>query len=172
MARLTEIFDPSKITDERAAIPAGNYAAQVIESSLEITKSGTGSYIKLIWQLLGGEHSGRTIIQQITYENPNMQAVEIGQRMLKRLCDALGTGPVRDTQDLHMKPCTIVVKVRPARTDPASGKDYAEGNEISGFKAIDGVRPVAGLTTPVSEAQAAPAAPRIVTSGGNRPWAK
>jgi hypothetical protein len=70
-----------------------------------------------------------------------------------------------------LKPCTIVVKVKPERTDPVTGKQYPEGNEISGFKAIDGFRQ-AGTPAPALPVSATPLPPPRVVANTTRPWAK
>jgi hypothetical protein len=41
------------------AIPAGKYLAVITESELKPTKSGSGSYLQLTFQILEGEYKGR-----------------------------------------------------------------------------------------------------------------
>lgn len=142
-------------------IPPGDYIAQVVESDVKDTKASDGQYMKLTWQILDGEHEGRKVFDNITLRNPNQQAQEIGARDRAALYQALGLGTqVQNTEELHGIPCTIKVKVRPAKGD------YAASNEVKGYVAIEqqGRAPVAGNTAPrqqqapVQQRSTAPAA--------------
>ncbi len=46
-------------TSNLEAIPAGKYLAVITESELKPTKSGSGSYLQLTFQVLEGEYKGR-----------------------------------------------------------------------------------------------------------------
>jgi hypothetical protein len=139
------------------ALPAGVYAAQVIESELKPTKNGTGHYLQLTWKVLDGQHTGRLIFDRLNIANANETAQKIGQQQLSALCHAVGVLQVADRQQLHNKPCLIKVTVR---QDP----QYGDSNEVKGYEPAGGA--AAASTMPAfAKPAAAPAA-------GSPPWAK
>lgn len=172
MANLGTTFDPSAVSDDYELIPEGNYLAQIIDSDVATTKAGTGTYAKLVWKIDGGPANGRQLIDQITLSNPNAQAVDIGQRQLKRLLNALGLGPIQDTTQLHWRPAMIKVGVKPAEGQ------YRSSNTVRGYEPVQGV---AATSTAASPAAAAPGraplpggaqgqASQPGPAAGARPW--
>ncbi len=51
----------------------------------------------------------------LKHTNPKVQA--IGQKQLKRLCEAVGVDKFKDTHELHGKPFLMTVKLEPAKGD-------------------------------------------------------
>lgn len=149
-------FDATKVQPQEAftVIPAGSYIAQIEESEIKATKSGTGSMLKLKWKILDGQYKNRVIFGNLNIVNANPEAEKIGQRQLSALCHATGVMQLADTVQLHNRPCKIKVKVRVDE----SGK-YDDQNEVSAFEAI-----AAGAM--------APAAPPTAPSAPTAPWAK
>src|SRR5262245_59853859 len=43
---------------------------------------GNGTYLLAVCEILSNEHKGRRVYQNVTLQNVNQQAVEIGQRLL------------------------------------------------------------------------------------------
>lgn len=123
--------DPSQSFDP---IPAGEYQAQLVESSMESLKSGQGEYLKLQFEVMAGPFAGRRLFTNLCLRHPNTQTVEIAQRQLSALCHAAGVFQLQDSQQLHGRP--VVVKVR-VKDDP----QYGPKNEISTFKAPAGGQP-------------------------------
>ena len=149
-------FDATKVQPQEAftVIPAGSYIAQIEESEIKATKSGTGSMLKLKWKILDGQYKNRVIFGNLNIVNANPEAEKIGQRQLSALCHATGVMQLADTVQLHNRPCKIKVKVR----FDESGK-YDDQNEVSAFEAV-----AAGAM--------APAAPPTAPSAPTAPWAK
>jgi len=147
-------FDASKVAPQEGftVIPAGTYIAQIEESEIKATKSGTGQMLKLRWKILDGQHKNRVVFGNLNIVNQNPEAERIGQSQLSALCHAVGVLQLKDTSQLHNRPCKIKVKVRVDE----SGK-YGDQNEVSGFEAAPGVA--------AAPTAAAPAA-------GSAPWAK
>jgi len=56
-------------------IPAGKYPAVIIESEMKTTKSGTGRYLELTFEVIDGEYHGRKVWARLNLENPNSTAV-------------------------------------------------------------------------------------------------
>lgn len=119
-------------------IPAGDYRAQITASSMEPTKNGNGRYLKLELEILDGPQAGRKLFDRLNLENPNSQAVEIAQRTLSAICHAIGVLTVSDSEQLHMRPMLVKVKVKPRNDNPGE-----MSNEIGGYKPCG---PVGGQT--------------------------
>lgn len=149
MAALSQ-FNPDSVVDDRQMIEAGNYVAQIIETSLAQTKSG-GTMLKLTWEIIDGKMAKRRVWENLNIVNASADAQAIAERSLKRICAAVGhAGVLNDSEQLHFKPCEITVAIQPAKGE------YGEQNIVKGYKPVGGVQP----TT-----QAVGAA-----SGGARPW--
>ena len=88
MALLGNTFDPSTAEDmSYEPIPAGFYIAKIIESDLKITSSGTGQYIKNVWEILEGDdaqYNGRKIYQNLNIINDNETAVKIAKSLFPK----------------------------------------------------------------------------------------
>ena len=64
-----------------------------------------------------GKWEGMRVSDGFNLCHPNPQAQSIGQKQLKRLCDAVGVPKFRDTSELHGKPFMLTVKLEPAKGD-------------------------------------------------------
>jgi hypothetical protein len=112
---LPEIFDPSthEGTADLVPIPASWQLAQIVENSIEHAKNGNGTYLLAVFEILSSEHKGRRVYQNVTLQNVNQQAVEIGQRLLKDIYDSVGvTGPTRDIQVMLFKPVMARIGIK------------------------------------------------------------
>lgn len=125
-------------------IPAGWYTAQVTESEMKPTKAGDGSYLSITLQILGGDFNNRKVFDRFNINNKNPVAVDIAYKQLSALCHAVGILQVQDSQQLHGKPVQIKVSLKPASQDPQTGAQYDAGNEVKGYKAVEGGMPIAG----------------------------
>jgi hypothetical protein len=127
MARFDTSFDATSIEPTTAyeLLPAGTYRAQIVESEMRVTKNGMGQFLWLMIDILEGEQQGRKIFDQLNLVNPNPTTVEIAQRTLSAICHATGRMHVSDSEELHLIPMTIQVKIRP----PKNG--YGESNAIA-----------------------------------------
>ena len=103
-------------TTEFEAIPAGKYEAIIVDSELKPTKSGTGHYLQLSFQIQEGDCKGRIIWTRLNLDNPNATAVKIARSELSAICHAVGVMEPKDSVDLHNLPMVIDVKCR-KRTD-------------------------------------------------------
>ncbi len=163
MARFDTSFDATSVepTTAHELLPAGKYRAQIVESEMRVTKNGMGQFLWLMLDILEGEHKGRKIFDQLNLVNPNPTTVEIAQRTLSAICHATGKMHVSDSEELHLIPMMIQVKIRP----PKNG--YGESNAIA-YLPPD--RAAAARTAkPASAAPATPAAPPKMASA---PWNK
>jgi len=112
-------------------LPEGWYDVKITDADVKTTKSGTGKYIKLAYQIIGADYSGRLVFDMITIINDNEKAVEIGKRNLGSLMGAIGVNEVSDTDQLIGHDLQIKVKIKPAEGE------YPEGNNVTSYKALE-----------------------------------
>lgn len=127
-------FDATQVEPDKGfgdPLPTGWYNVAIDESEMKPTTEGTGSYLKLRFDVLDGQYKGRKIWEQLNLRNPNAQTVEIAQKQLSAICHAVGVLKPAKSEELHNKP----LKVRVGQK-PASG-GYDAGNKITAYKNIN-----------------------------------
>lgn len=136
--------------DSYAALPSGNYIAQVERSEVKTTKDGTGSYLSLGFKVIDGEYAGRVLFGNITLTNKNSQAQEIGRKQLIKLSTACGLGHLQDSEQLHGIP--VMIKVSDSRV-----YEGEKQNDIKDYKAVQAtVSSQPAFTPPPSQASSKP----------------
>lgn len=133
-------------------LPAGDYIAQVTESSLKPTKANTGMILNLTWTVLDGAYINRKIFDRINIQNQNPEAEKIGQSQLSAICHAVGVLNLADSNQLHGRPAKLKVRVR-------KDEQYGDSNEVKGYSVVAG-------------GAAAPAGAPAPAAGVAPPWAK
>ncbi len=136
MAQLGVAFNPRDYDPDTRPEPfvSGRYRFMVMTTDVVRTKSGDGSYLKIEHEVQGGPNQGRKFFNQITLENPNVTAVEIGQRQLSALCHSVGyLQALVDSDVLHGKSCEADISIEPAGKDPKSGKEFAAKNVVKRY---------------------------------------
>ncbi|MCD6404324.1 MAG: DUF669 domain-containing protein [Planctomycetes bacterium] len=109
------------------AIPAGKYLAIITESGMKPTKSGNGSYLELVFQVIEGEYKGRLLWARLNLDNPNSLTVQIARSELSAICRAVGVMQPKDSVELHNLPLLVTVKCK-------KRQDTGEiTNEIKGY---------------------------------------
>ena len=134
-------------------IPAGWYTASITDAGVQDTKSGTGQYIKVRFDVTGPQHEGRVVFTNLNIRNQNSTAERIGQEQLGELMRATGIATLSDTDQLVGGQCKIKVTIR-------KSEEYGDSNEIKAFKAMEGGAP------PV------PAKPAAEPAAASPPWLK
>lgn len=132
-------------TTEFEAIPAGKYLAMITESEMKPTKSGSGSYLQLTFQILEGDYKGRFVWARLNLNNANSTAVQIARSELSAICRAVGVMTPSDSVELHNLPLAITVKCK-KRDDTGD-----VSNEIKGYakrEAANGQPQQAATSTP------------------------
>ena len=126
MASLGHTFDASTVdpTTPVEVLPPGSYRVQIVSSEMRVTKDGLGQYLFLELDVLEGPHAGRKLYDRLNLVNANPDAVEIAQRTLSALCRAAGKMQVSNSEQLHLIPIRVDVKVRPPKGQ------YGESNTI------------------------------------------
>jgi hypothetical protein len=153
-------FDASTVQpqDSFSPIPAGDYIAQVTDSSIKPTKSGTGMILNLTWTILDGQYANRKVFDRINIQNQNPEAEKIGQRQLSSVCHAANVMKLQDSNQLHGRPCKITVKIR-------KDEQYGDSNEVKGYAA-------AGASQSAAPMMAAAANAPQQTASAAPPWAR
>ncbi len=151
----TKNFDP---------LPPGWYGASITEAELKTTKDGSGQYIKVRYTITGPTHEGRVVFGNLNTRNASLKAEEIGRAQLGDVMRAIGVPSVSDTDQLIGGVLQIKIVIR-----PADGQ-YAEQNEIKGYKANDGSALVFG--TGSKSAPAALIKGEMKSVKAAPPWAK
>ena len=114
-------------TTEFEPVPPGRYLAMITESEMKPTKSGSGSYLQLTFQVLEGEYKGRFLWARLNLNNANGTAVQIARSELSAICRAVGVMTPRDSQELHNLPLQISVRLK-KRADTGEMT-----NEVKGY---------------------------------------
>lgn len=105
-------------------IPPGKYLAQIVASEMRATKDGMGQYLWLELDILDGPQTGRRLFDRLNLVNNNPTTVEIAQRTLSAICHACARMQVKDSEDLHLIPMLLDVRVKPPKGE------YGESNVI------------------------------------------
>lgn len=130
------------------AIPAGKYTAIITDSDLKSTKSGTGKYLWLEFEVQGGEYHGRKLWNRLNIENPNPNAVRMARSDLSAICRAVNVLTPRDSVELHNLPLMVTVRCR-------KNDDGEMTNEIKSYEP----RETVALATPPPQYNSVPTPP-------------
>ena len=93
-------------------IPAGKYLAVITASEMKPTKTGSGTFLELTFQVIEGQYKNRMLWSRLNLDNPNAQAVQIAQAELSAICRAVGVITPKDSIELHNLPLLVTVKVK------------------------------------------------------------
>lgn len=159
MAQLGQVFDAQSVEPNapRDILPPGKYNAQVVRSEMKETSTG-GQMLVLEMEILDGEFANRHVWDRLNLVNNNPKAVEIAQQTLSAICRATGQLQVSDSEQLHMKPLSITVAVRPAQGQ------YGPQNDVKGYA------PLQGTPGRVNGASTTPAAVAAKPAASTPPW--
>ena len=159
MANIANQYDPNaEASPDFAALPAGEYVAEIIESAIEDVsrRNDYGRCLKLTWKLQGSEYDGRLVWQRISMWAINItnndKVVSIAQSQFASIRLATGKNVVNNTEEIHHIPCLIRISVK-------KSDQYGDQNEVKAVKPNGA--PVATSSPPPAETQ---------NGQQNRPW--
>jgi hypothetical protein len=164
MAFLPNAYNPNEheAAQDFTPLPSGEYPVMVTDSDVKPTKAGNGHYLELTLQVIDGPMKGRLAWSRLNIDNPSAKAVEIANRELKSICEAIGhTDQVTDSAVLHNRP--MIARIEYVKADGV--KTQKDGNEVKAYKKIEGFVPGPAANT----APAAPSAP--ASTAGAPAWA-
>ncbi|WP_051228763.1 DUF669 domain-containing protein [Pleomorphomonas oryzae] len=116
-------------------LPKGDYQAEVVESVIVPTASGSGEILKLTFEVIAGDFRRRRVVEWLNIVNDHATAQRIAQDRLARLCVAAGLAGIADSEELHGIAVVIRVDIRPG----SSG--YGDQNIIKDYRALAAVKP-------------------------------
>jgi hypothetical protein len=149
--------------DDFQPLPAGIYKAQIVTDDIKSTKNGSGKYLEIQWEVIEGDQSGRKVFDRLHMWNQNSTAVSIAGQTLRKIWEAVnaskvaqGKQPIHafdNTEHLYFTPVLIDVRIKKGTGE------YADSNEIKGYKPVASGAPAAPPAPP------RPAQPSPVPSG-------
>lgn len=118
-----------------ALLERGEYPLVIIDAEEQITKSGTGKYLKVEFEVAQGHpNSGKKVWSNLTISNPSEKAVEIGIQQLTRLCAAVGMqGGFAHESELRGKSFVGEIGIEKSK-NPA----YDDQNKVYAYKPANG----------------------------------
>ncbi len=156
MANLDFNANDVEPSNEFEPIHAGKYLAVITDSEMKPTKSGTGNYLQLAFQIIEGEYENRMLWVRLNLDNPNATAVQIARSELSAICRAVDVLTPGDSTDLHDLPVVIHVRVK-RRNDTGELQ-----NEIKGYSSKDNSKPESPKLSNAANAS--------TTSDSKPPW--
>lgn len=125
---------------DRSPFPAGKHPFTIVKSEIRQTKAKTGHYLMLQCKCFEGPAVGKVYFINLNVDNPNPIAVEIAEKELNSICDALGLVGVEDSAELHELPFVLDM------VEDTSNSDYP-GNKILAFLPYGGAGAPATTTS-------------------------
>ena len=124
--------------DNFEPIPAGIYQAQIKSCEQKATNDGTGIRLNFGFSILAPTNAGRMVFAGLNIKNKSEKAQEISLGQLRQIMEAVNLSTVTDTDQFIGKSLQIKVKAKAATKDVNGVELYPAGNDVSGFKAIEG----------------------------------
>lgn len=132
MGNLSDIIDDLNVeptTRDYDPLPDGYYLAEVTESKVEPTASGTGKVLKLTHRILEGEYKGRLLWTNLNVKNQSVKAQAIALGDLSALAKACGqVGIPEESFSLHEIPHCIKVEL-----EKSKNPKYADKSAIQSY---------------------------------------
>lgn len=110
-------------------IPEGWYTAVISKAEVKDTKSGSGKYINIQFDITGPSYHGRVVFCRINFMNASNAAQRIGQAQLKKLMLSLGLTSIDDTDQFING---VEIKIKVALIPEQNG--YSASNDVKDFK--------------------------------------
>ena len=112
-------FDVSDVTPDTGAtggsydlIPEGEYVLKALDAEEKATSKGDGSYIKVKFEVVKGEHAGRLLWQNFNINNPSEKAQRIGRQQLVAWATACGKPEADNTDKLLDKKFNAIIGIQ------------------------------------------------------------
>ena len=94
-------FDTEGVdTSSFKALPVGNYVGRILETDLQVAKTGSGEFVYVKLEINGPSHAGRIAFDRMLTSHPNPEAEKIGRGRLATLVQAIGKTKIADTDEL------------------------------------------------------------------------
>jgi hypothetical protein len=133
-------------------LPAGQYLAMAVASGWEATKNERGEFIKFTFEIIDGEHRGRSLFARLNLKNENAQAVRMARSELSSICRAVGVLRPKNSEELHNKPVVLSVEIEERKDKPGRFS-----NQIKGYASPSAQAAPAPTQAPMQTQQPMPA---------------
>lgn len=133
MAELNYTADFNDIdeVDFFEALPVGDYTVMIEDSDVCMTKSGTGRYVKFVYQIIDGEYKGRKLFEILNIENQNQQTAARARTSLNSICFYCDKQGAEDTSELHGEVLVVQVGIK-------KNEQYGDQNVIKKHMPYEG----------------------------------
>jgi len=119
--------------------PKGNYKLQAVEAEEKETAKRNGTYIKVKFEVVSGEHTGRLLWENFNVSNPSEVAQRIGRQQLVAWATACNKPDATDTD-------VLIGKTFEASVDIEKGTGgYEDSNKIKGYLRSDAYDKIAAV---------------------------
>jgi len=166
MAFLNQTFNqqdlPKGTGGNYEPLPAGWYTASIVQAEIKPTKSGTGEYISVRYDILGPTHQGRVVFGTFNIRNASPKAEEIGQQQLGELMAAINLPQLSDTDQLIGSNLQIKLAIE-------RNEQYGDKNQVKAYKSVNGAM---GVTVPSNKPRSAPPVSAPAAKSSAPAWAK
>ncbi len=161
-------------SDSMDCLPAGKYRVMITSVEDRETKTGTGRYLRLKFQVVDGQYSNWNTSDMINYQNDNPKAEEIGWQQLKKCVKAIwGSFPEEFTAaDLENQVLEVQTKVEEYNGSMSSKvKNYiVQRDQPAAATEEDDVPEMPPAKTPVRTTPPPRVSPRPAGSKTNVPF--
>lgn len=147
-------------TYEDKLVPDGTYKVEVSETDFTPNSIGTGSYLRVDYTVLEGEHANEEFVEFFNIKHKNPDTEKWAKEDLSKLCRAVGIhGTLEDSEDLHGLELLVDLKIEVGK------KDGVKRNVVKKYKPLP-------QAAPEPSAPASAPAPAQAQSEGSPPWQK
>lgn len=81
-------------------LPPGLYSVRITGEESKLTKSGTGEYLQLTFEIIDGPYAGNRIFDRLNLRNPSDRAMEIARKTLVSICEAVSVIGLKESSEL------------------------------------------------------------------------
>lgn len=162
-------------------IPKGKYTAIIVKTDMERPNEKGTEQLRLTWEIIDGPHAKRQISNWITVACPtSKEALDIGLRQLKNVCESVGMAGFTDTDELCNRTHVIDVGERKDNRDASKifnevKRCYPAGTAAAAPSAPQASPQAHGgshIPPPPPAQQAAPRPAPAAGAAGAPPWAR
>ena len=129
--------------DDFSQMPKGDYPAVIIANEKNENSKGTGSYLKITWQIIEGKYKNRTQWDFLNLWHNSLETVEIATKRLATIAQAVGfTEQLQDVDQLMQQPALISIALDVNRNGDPS-------NKVTYYKSITQMQTAATQSAPI-----------------------
>ena len=155
-------------------LPAGKYTVVIEDSDSKDNKAGTGSYLKLTYNVVEGPFTGRKLFENLNLHFDDVEenekhamAVKIANGALRQICFAVGNHTPKETEELHNIPFLVTVGIKKGNEEYPEPQNVIRKREALSPEDVSETAPAGA---PAAAAKKSGAAGK--SSGNDKPWKK